>query len=61
MIYGFSYYAIVFVRLDRKSLPMTNILAYYENPLFTDKKSFYNIDPWNSLPSTNTLAYFLEV
>jgi hypothetical protein len=26
-IYGFSYQATVFVRLDRKSLPMTNTLA----------------------------------
>ncbi len=32
VIYGFSYQARVFVRLDQKSLPMTNTLAYYENP-----------------------------
>jgi hypothetical protein len=31
VIYGFSYLARGFVRLDRKSLPMTNTLAYYEN------------------------------
>ncbi len=31
VIYGFLYKARVFVRLDQKSLPMTNTLAYYEN------------------------------
>ncbi len=31
MIYVFLYLARVFVRLDWKSLPMTNTLAYYEN------------------------------
>jgi hypothetical protein len=30
--YRFSYQARVFVRLDWKSLPNTNTLAYYENP-----------------------------
>ncbi len=34
----------MFVRLDRKSLPPKNNLAYYKNPLFTEKK-FYNIGP----------------
>jgi hypothetical protein len=32
MIYGFLCYARVFVRLDWKSLPMTNAVAYNENP-----------------------------
>jgi len=32
VICGFLYLAIVFVRLDQKSLPMTSPLAYYENP-----------------------------
>jgi hypothetical protein len=32
VIYRFSYKARVFVRLDWKSFPMTNTLAYYENP-----------------------------
>jgi hypothetical protein len=30
--YGFSYEARVFVRPGKKSLPMTNTLAYYKNP-----------------------------
>jgi hypothetical protein len=30
VIYGFSYYARVFVILDWKSLPVTNTLAYYK-------------------------------
>ncbi len=28
---------------DRKSLPMTNTLAYYENPYITDRKSFITL------------------
>jgi hypothetical protein len=32
VIQGFSYLARVFVRLDLKTLLMTNTLAYYENP-----------------------------
>ncbi len=32
VIYGLLYQARVFVRLDWKGLPMTNTLAYYENP-----------------------------
>ncbi len=32
VIYGFLYYARVFVRLDRKSSPVTNTLSYYKNP-----------------------------
>jgi hypothetical protein len=32
VIYGFLYKAVVFLRLDWKSSPMTNTLAYYENP-----------------------------
>jgi hypothetical protein len=31
LIYGFSYPATVFIILDRKSLPIANTLAYYEN------------------------------
>jgi hypothetical protein len=31
VIYGFSYLATVFVRLDWKILRMTNTLAYYKN------------------------------
>jgi hypothetical protein len=32
VIYGFLYKAYrVFVRIDQKSLPITNTLAYYEN------------------------------
>ncbi len=44
VIYGFLYLARVFVRLYWKSLPMTNTLAYYKNPKFTDKE-VYNIRP----------------
>ncbi len=32
VIYGFLCLARMFVRKDLKSLPMTNTLAYYENP-----------------------------
>ncbi len=32
VIYELFYQAKVFVRLDWKSIPMTNTLAYYENP-----------------------------
>jgi hypothetical protein len=31
VIYRFPYYARVFVRLDWKSLRMTNTVAYYKN------------------------------
>jgi hypothetical protein len=31
VIYIFAYKVRVFVRLDHKSLPMTNTLAYYKN------------------------------
>jgi hypothetical protein len=44
VIYGFRT-KLVFVRLDWKSLPRTNTLAYYKNPLFTDKKSFKTLGP----------------
>ncbi len=44
VMYGFSYKARVFLRLDQESLPMTNTLAFYENPQFTDK-NIYNIGP----------------
>jgi hypothetical protein len=45
VIYGFSYQARVFVRLDWKSLPMTNTLAYHENAQFTALKSFITLGP----------------
>ncbi len=40
MIYGFSYEANLFVRLDCINLPNTNTLAYYKNP-----KSFITLGP----------------
>ncbi len=40
VIYDFSYYARVFVRLGWNSLPGTNTLAYYKN-----KRSFIIMDP----------------
>jgi hypothetical protein len=35
----------VFVKLNLKSLSMTNTLAYYENSKFTDKKGFITLGP----------------
>jgi hypothetical protein len=46
MVNGFSYQARVFVKIDWKSLPMTNTLAYYEKigpRLETRKKSYENV------------------
>jgi hypothetical protein len=40
VIYGFSYYARVYVRLDQKSLPMTNTQAYY---VIYGQKSFITL------------------
>ncbi len=48
-MYGFLYKAIVFVRLDLKDLLKKNTLAYYENPQFTDKRSFITLGPAFSL------------
>jgi hypothetical protein len=45
VIYRFSYLASVFVRIDWKSLPMTNIVAYYENLQITEDKSFIKSGP----------------
>jgi hypothetical protein len=49
----------VFVRLDCKSLQITNTLAYYGNLYFTDKKSFITLGPGlkDSL-GPNALAYY---
>ncbi len=38
VIYEFSYWARVFVRLSWKSLPGTNTLAYYQNYQITGVK-----------------------
>jgi hypothetical protein len=35
----------VFVRLYLKNLPMTNTLAWYENPQIPDRKSFITLGP----------------
>ncbi len=45
VIGGFLCKARVLFILDWKRLPMTNALAYYKNPLFTDKKSFITLGP----------------
>jgi hypothetical protein len=47
LIYGFPCLARVLFSLDWKSLPMTNALAYYENPYFTALKKLYNTGPWS--------------
>ncbi len=35
----------MFVRIDLKSLPGTNTLAYYESSKITDKQSFTTLGP----------------
>ncbi len=44
VIYGFLYKAIVFVRLDGKSLQMTNTSLLRKSVIYSQKK-FYNIGP----------------
>jgi hypothetical protein len=43
-------------KLSRSSL--TNTLAYYENPLFTDKKCFITLDPGSKVLKLFTAAIY---
>ncbi len=45
VIYEFLDQARVFVKIDYKSFPVTNILAYYESSYLTAVKSFITLAP----------------